>query len=117
MSLQVVALLAGCDALQVAGAAGVEPERRLEAGAIECLRVCGEQILEYTALERQELGAKKRGIKREQLFQYRLHADRAASGAAVAGDGRAGCSRGGVGLRRVCVGCGDDVGRVACHAA
>ena len=77
-ALQVVALLAGGHALQVAGGARVDAQRQLERIALEPFRVRGHQVLKNTALERPEHRAKELRVQRGELLERRRNGARAA---------------------------------------
>ncbi len=72
LALKIVALVSRGDTLQVTRGTRMQAERGLETVAFEILRVFGQQLLEYSKLEREEGGSKKTRIELEQLFKYRL---------------------------------------------
>ena len=93
LSLQVVARLPGCHALQVTGRAGVNAQRQLQRIALEDFRMCRQQVLEDPALEGQKHGTKVLRVQLRQFVECRGNGPRAAR--------RFGCGSGlAIGLRR-----------------
>ena len=95
LALQIVALAPFGNAVQVAGGACMDAQGQFQRFALKQLGVCGQQVLEDAALERQKHCAKELRVQLGQLFQRGRH-----------GPWRAGRLGLAIGLRRTGTGCG-----------